>query len=204
MKLARIFVVCVIFLSTLLMGQGIATIEQPLVPTAAQPGGPSFTLTITGTGFLTTPTGVLFGGTPLAIASSTATQLTATVPMASIATAGTASVSVLSGDGLKSNVAFFQIATPASPQFAAPVDYNPLTTAQGTIESVLAADFNGDGILDLAVGVVITDTNIVDVCILLGNSNGTFQTPTCYGVDNPSSMVAGIFNNDDGSVDISS
>ncbi len=201
MKFARIFV-CVILLSTLAAGQGIATIEQPLVPTAAQPGGPSFTLTINGTGFATAPMGVMFGGTQLPIASSSPTQLTATVPMANIATAGTASVSVLSSDGLTSNVEFFQIATPATPQFAAPVDYNPLTTNQGTIESVLAADFNRDGILDLAVGVVAADAEISDVCILLGNANGTFQAPACHSVDNPSSMVAGIFNNDGGSLDI--
>jgi len=184
------------------MAQSIATIEQPLVPTAAQPGGAAFTLTINGAGFVPTPTGVLFGGTQLTITSSTATQLTATVPLANIAVAGTASVSVLSGEGLVSNVEFFQIATSASPQFAPPVDYNPLTTGQGTIETVLAADFNGDGILDLAVGVVVPDTNIVQVAILLGNSDGTFQTPTVYSVDDASSIVAGRFTNDGGSIDL--
>ena len=201
MRSARTFGVYIIVLSTLAMAQSIATIEQPLVPTAVQPGGASFTLTINGAGFVG-PTGVLFGGTNLAITNSGSTQLTVTVPMANIAAAGTASVSVLTGDGLTSNVAFFQIATPASPQFAAPVPYNPLTTNQGTIESVLAADFNGDGILDLAVGVVAAASETSDVCILFGNANGTFQTPACYSVDNPSSMVAGIFNNDGGSVDI--
>jgi HYDIN/CFA65/VesB family protein/centrosomal CEP192-like protein/VCBS repeat protein/IPT/TIG domain-containing protein len=210
MRYARTFGVCIIllstflstFLSTMAMGQTIPTIEQPLVPTAAQPGGASFTLTINGAGFVPAQTGVVFGGTQLTITSSTATQLKATVPLASIASAGTAAVSAVNPGGLASNVGFFQIATPASPLFLPPVDYNPLITNQGTIESVLAADFNGDGILDLAVGVVAISSEVSDVCIMLGISGGTFQGPTCYTVDNPSSMVAGIFNNDGGSVDI--
>jgi len=177
----------------------IPTIEQPLVPTEAQPGGAGFTLTINGTGFVPTPTDVLFGGTKLTITSSTATQLKVTVPMASIAAAGTASVSVQSLiDGeipVASNVEFFQIATPASPQFAGP----PFYGTGGTVESVLAADFRGIGILDLAVGV---SNDPSQVCIMLGSSNGTFQTPTCYQVDNPSSMVAAVFNRNGGFVDI--
>src|SRR6202142_1742875 len=114
MRSARKFGVCIFFLSTFAMAQSIATIEQPLGPAAAQPGGAAFTLTINGTGFVPAPTGVMFGSARLTLTNSTATQLTATVPLASIAAAGTASVSVLTGDGLTSNVAFFQIATPAS------------------------------------------------------------------------------------------
>ncbi len=204
MRSARTFGVCIILLSIFAMGQSvspIATIEQPLVPTAAQPGGAGFTLTISGTGFVA-PTGVLFGGTQLSITNSTASQLTATVLPANIAAAGTASVSVLSGDGLVSNVQFFQIATPASPQFAAPVDYSP--GGEGTtisIQSALVADFNGDGILDLAIGFYYPVTG-PQVAILLGNSDGTFQTPTAYNVDDATSIVAGRFTNDGGSIDL--
>jgi hypothetical protein len=208
MKSATTFVVCIIFLSALAIAQtappsaSIPTIEQPLVPTAAQPGGAGFTLTINGTGFVPTPTGVLFGGTTLTITSSTATQLKAMVPATAIAKPGTASVSVqnLVQDEftVASNVAFFQIATPASPLFAAPAFYY----TQGEIESVLVGDFNGDGIPDLAVGV---SNDPSQVCILLGSSTtpGTFQSASCIqNIDNVSSMVEGVFTNDGGSLDI--
>ena len=206
MRSARTFGVCIIFLSTLAMAQSasIPTIEQPLVPTAAQPGGAGFTLTINGAGFNPAPTAVLWGEgtnvTHLPITNSTATQVTATVPAGNITTAGTSSVSVLNLDGYASNVEFFQIATPASPQFAPAVDYNPLITGQGTVETVLAADFNGDGILDLAVGVSYDDGGN-QVSILLGNSDGTFQSPTGYQVDDASSIVVGRFKNG-GSIDL--
>jgi hypothetical protein len=129
MRSARTFGVCIIFLSTWAMAQNaIPTIEQPLVPTAAQPGGASFTLTINGAGFIKPPTFVQWEqGTTITqfpIATATASQLTATVPAANIAAAGTASVSVLNPSGILSNVQFFQIATPATPNFAPPVDYN--------------------------------------------------------------------------------
>jgi len=202
MRSARTFGVCIIFLSTLAMAQSasIPTIEQPVVPTAAQPGDPGFTLTINGAGFNPAPTAVLWGEgtnvTHLAITNSTATQVTTAVPASLIAAAGTSSVSVLNVSGIASNVEFFQIATPASPQFAAPVDYG--TGTSDTVQTVLTADFNGDGILDLAVG-VINDPS--QVCILLGSSNGTFQSPTCYQVDDASSMVSGRFKNG-GSIDL--
>ncbi|HKM48211.1 MAG TPA: FG-GAP-like repeat-containing protein [Terriglobales bacterium] len=205
MRSVRTFGVCLIFLGTLAMAQTspppvvFPIIEQPLVPTAAQPGGAGFTLTINGVGFYPQPTAVLWReGTnapvQLTITSVNAkgTQLTATVPMADIAAAGTASVSVqtnISDLVVHSNVEFFQIATPASPLFAGPVFYG----TGGTTESVLAADFNGDGILDLAVGLSLDPA---DVCVLLGNGDGTFQNPTCYDVDEANAMVAGVFTND--------
>ncbi|MGA7137774.1 MAG: FG-GAP-like repeat-containing protein, partial [Terriglobales bacterium] len=212
MRSARAFGVWLIFLSTLAMAQttapgaSIPTIEQPLVPTAAQPGGAGFTLTINGTGFVPTPTGVLFGGTTLTITSSTATQLKAMVPATAIAKPGTASVSVqtnISDLTVASNVAFFQIATPASPLFADPVDYS-LQGNEDPVESVLVADLNGDGIPDLAVG-VSNDPDVV--YILFGKGDGTFApppspAPSFYEVDDASSMVAGVFTNDGGSLDI--
>src|ERR1039457_3063608 len=206
MRSARTFGVCIILLGTLAIAQNaIPTIEQPMVPTAAQPGAAAFTLTINGAGLIKPPTAVLWGQgtnvTQLPITSSTASQLTATVPAANIAAAGSSSVSVLNASGIVSNIQFFQIATPASPQFAPPVDYN--SGIPGTVETTLIADFNGDGILDLAVG-GLTLGNGARVSILLGNSDGTFQTPTAadiYAVTDASSIVAGRFTNG-GSIDL--
>ena len=207
MRSARTFGVCIIFLSTLAMAQSasIPTIEQPVVPSAAQPGGAGFTLTINGAGFNAPPTAVLWGEgtnvTHLKIASSTSTQVTVAIPASLITTAGTSSVSLLNASGNPSNVQFFQIATPASPLFAAPVDYGVGTSGTVGIGFSLAADFNGDGILDLAVAV----SNPVSgpaVAVLLGNSDGTFQSATSYQVDDATSIVAGRFTNDGGSIDL--
>src|SRR5208283_1819275 len=66
MRSVRTFGVCLIFLGTLAMAQTspppvvFPIIEQPLVPTAAQPGGAGFTLTINGVGFYPQPTAVLW------------------------------------------------------------------------------------------------------------------------------------------------
>lgn len=67
---------------------------------------------------------------------------------------------------------------------------------------IVAADFNGDGRLDLATA--NRDTN--DVTIFSGNGNGTFQTPgvsfsVLPGGSSPISLVAADLNGD-GSIDI--
>ena len=59
--------------------------------------------------------------------------------------------------------------------------------------AVLAADFNGDGAIDLAVPV----NDLGTVAIFLNNKDGTFQPPISYGSSNgPYSIVAGDFNKD--------
>ncbi len=64
--------------------------------------------------------------------------------------------------------------------------------------SIVAADFNGDGMLDLAV----TDQGGNTVMILPGNGDGTFGAPITYPVGNqPEAIVTGDFNND-GNLDL--
>lgn len=58
------------------------------------------------------------------------------------------------------------------------------------ISSMVAADFNGDGKLDLAVVSMINNT----VFILKGTGNGAFQVQGTYGTDNgPMAIAAGTF-----------
>jgi hypothetical protein len=64
---------------------------------------------------------------------------------------------------------------------------------QGGLGAAVAADFNGDGILDVAA--VRTSTNAVQV--FLGNGDGTFQAPQSFAVDNnPFGLAVGDFNGD--------
>jgi uncharacterized protein (TIGR03437 family) len=78
-----------------------------IAPNSATAGAPAFTLTVTGTGFLSGAT-VQWNGSPLLTTFSSATQLTAAVPASLIAVAGSASVTVAAG-GVVSKPASFTI-----------------------------------------------------------------------------------------------
>jgi hypothetical protein len=91
-----------------------------------------------------------------------------------------ASILLGNGDGTFKAQATYCVVT-----FANCVGGNPLSVAVG--------DFNGDGFLDLAVA----DFQSQQVSILLGNGDGTFQTPKAYStLANPSSVVIADFNGD--------
>jgi uncharacterized protein (TIGR03437 family) len=62
--------------------------------------------------------------------------------------------------------------------------------------SIVTGDFNGDGVLDLAV-TILTNSPPGMVAILLGKGDGTFGTPTYLaGLSGPLSIVAADFNGD--------
>jgi hypothetical protein len=101
-----------------------------------------------------------------------------------VANAGSASVSVLLGNG--------------DGTFQAPQNF---TVAGVGPSSVVAADFNNDGVLDL----VTTNGNIGpssdNVSVLLGNGNGTFQAAQNFaggpaGTSGPAAVALGHFNGD--------
>lgn len=157
--------------STAPPGNPVPFANQPLIPDTVTPGGPAFSLTVNGTGFVSGAT-VHFNGTLLLTTFISENQLSAAVPASSIAAPGTASISVSNPgpSGGISNVIPFSVATPeASANFSsAPGSPIPAYGAQ----SVVVSDFDGDGKPDLSVGYSIF------VATLLGNGNGTFtQAP---------------------------
>ncbi len=100
------------------------------------------------------------------------------------ATCGTGQVSVFLGNG--------------DGTFKSPVPYN---TGNGGSYFVAMGDFNGDGYPDLAVCNQTAADSVI--AILLGNGDGTFQSPMAYSTGAPSAvyLAVGDFNND-GSVDL--
>jgi hypothetical protein len=149
-------------------GNPVPFLNQPLVPTAVPPGSAGFTLNVSGTGFVSGAT-IDFNSTPLSTAFVDGAHLSALVPAADVATAGTASVTVMNPapGGGRSNVVYFQVGTPqATVNFAnAPNSPLPIYGAW----QVAVADFNGDGKPDLAVAANVR------AYVLLGNGDGTFS-----------------------------
>jgi hypothetical protein len=107
-----------------------------LNPSSATAGGPAFTLTVNGSGFASGAV-VQWNGSPLTTTFVSATQLTAPVAAALIATAGTANVTVSLG-GATSNQASFAIG--AAPTISS---LSPSATTAGGVAFVLTV--NGSG-----------------------------------------------------------
>ena len=169
----------------------VPLVYLPLVPDAITPGGSEFKLTVNGTG-LVSGSVVEWNGIARATTFVSSSQLTADISASDIATAGTASVTVVnpSPGGGTSNTAFFEITPPSSAIALSGSSYG----IQGSANSVAVADFNGDGKLDLAVAPLFG----TGVSVLLGNGDGTFQTPVYYPTNgaNLFSVAVADFNGD--------
>src|SRR5437870_98900 len=176
----------------------VPLVMQPLLPPSAAPGGAGFTLTVNGVGFATSAT-VMFNGASLATTFVSGHRLTADVLAADIVTAGTASITVANapGGGLRSNAVYFPIAMREANLALVQAAGSPFPLG-GVLGDMVSADFNGDGIPDLAVASAYATAP--DINILLGKGDGTFSTangspiPT---VASPFSVGAGDFNGDE-------
>src|ERR1700732_296542 len=154
----------IVFLATSLLGQSnpVPFINQPLVPASVAPGSAAFTLTVNGTGFVS-GSALNWNGSPRTTTFVTSSQLNATILAADVAGAATANISVANpapGGGISNAICF-----PVRNSSAA-VSLTESYVAPGTAPTfTVAADFNGDGKLDLATGIA---NSSVGLTILLG------------------------------------
>ena len=149
-------------------GNAVPFLNQPLIPDAIAPGGPQFMLAVNGTGFLPAST-VDFNGTALPTTFVSNKQLTAVVPATSIATAATASITVVnpSPGGGRSNVVYFPVSTPKADVTFSNAKGSPVSTPSANYVAV--GDFRGQGKPDLVVPL-----NGNGVYVLLANGDGSF------------------------------
>jgi len=185
------------------------SVDQPLVPTAVAPGGPGFTLTVSGTGFV--PTSVVnWNGIGLTTTFVGPGRVTADVPEANVADFGTAMVTVKNpppGGGTSNAVAFAVTYPTTSLTFA---------SSGYTIPGAgIVADFNNDGKADIALFYSVGPDPYLhegSASILLGNGDGTFTLRSTFGIPLPTDPfscpgcfvgqgVAGDFNGD-GTLDL--
>lgn len=170
-RLLAVFVVgvlCVAANSTLATTTNPVPHLDPIVPASAAPGGPAFTMTLTGTGFVSGSV-VYWNGGPRTTTFVSSSKLTAAILSTDIASLGTATVTVVSpgpGGGV-SNTQFFQVTVATAQQNWTNKDVTgsiPLTSA------VAGGDFNNDGHDDLTAAIGPT------VWVSLGKGDGTFQS----------------------------
>jgi hypothetical protein len=174
-------------------------VNQPLVPSSAEPGSPALTLTVYGAGFVSASV-VNWNGTPLYTSFVSADKLQADVPASNLDRASTAYVTVSSpapGGGTSNPVPF----TTTKPTTS--VTLVPVMHAVGVTpaEGLVVADFDGDGESDLAVfGAFSPSCGATSgaISILLGNGHGGFKTKStiCSYGNAPFAGVAGDFNHD--------
>jgi uncharacterized repeat protein (TIGR01451 family) len=171
-------------------------------PASVHPGATGVTLTVFGANFVNTSI-VKWNGISLTTTFVSSKKLTAAVPNSFVAAVGLGAITVVSptpGGGI-SNVGYFPVASfEATPTFPT-TPSSTIALGSGTMpQGIITADFNGDGILDLAVA----DQGTNAISILLGKGDGTFtatmQSPLTAGLG-ANWLVAGDFN-EDGNVDL--
>ncbi|MGB6496320.1 MAG: FG-GAP-like repeat-containing protein, partial [Candidatus Acidiferrum sp.] len=164
-----------------------------VAPVSIHPGTTSVTLTVLGTGFISTSV-VKWNSTSLTTTFVSSKKLTAAVPDSMVAAVGLGSITVVSPTpgGGASNVYYVPVASQES-STTFPSTPSSSITVGNTPQGITTADLNGDGNLDLAVANNGDNT----VTILLGAGNGTFTTKSTPSAGDGANWVAiGDFNED--------
>lgn len=174
-------------------------IYQPLVPMTTAPGSPGFTLTIRGEGFVS-GSKVRWNGKNRQTTFVSSSQLGATILATDVATATTATITVLNPAGQTSNPVFFSVTNPISAVVTTNINY-PFSTGFVFASRTIPADVNEDGILDL---VILNEQrgSQGSVLVSLGTRSGAFQTPTAYAVGTTAGDMAVVDVNGDHHLDL--
>jgi hypothetical protein len=180
-------------LPALAQNNPVPLINQPLVPDAVAPGGPAFTLTVNGTGFVAGSV-VNWNGSARTTTFANGLQVTAAISAADIAAAGTASITVVNpAPGGTSNVVFLPVTNPTT-SVTMSLASSPATGNEPI--SAAVGDFNGDGKLDLAVANFASGGGNT-VSVLLGDGTGNFTLASSPATGaGPYSVAVGDFNGD--------
>jgi len=159
----------VIAASVVLVPPNPVPLIYPLVRATATPGGPAFTLSVTGAGFVSGST-VFWNGSTRPTTFVNSSKLTASISATDIAAAGTATIIVFSpgpGGGFSNSQFLWITSTEAQPYFAS----KDVTGSVNLTAHMVGGDFNNDGKLDLVAAVGST------VYVLPGVGDGTFNSP---------------------------
>jgi hypothetical protein len=188
--IAGLFLALLISTGIALAQSPVPQVNQPLIPDTIAPGSAGFELTLNGTGFVSGSV-VNWNGSPRTTTFVSSAQLTASILASDVAKRGSGQVSVVSpgpGRGISTAISF-EVTRPI-PLFA----FNRSDYAAGNgVPSVVAADFNGDGNLDIAAVGLYTHT----VSVYLGNGYGRFEHHGDYPAGGfGDSLVVGDFNGD--------
>lgn len=163
-------------------------IDATLNPGRKAPGTGSFTLALTGTGFV--PTSIVrWDGHNLVTTFVNSSRLAARVPQSNLTTPTTALVTVFNPTpgGGSSNVSFFEV-TQTTPTA---IFFERRTALPALPSSLATGDFNGDGKLDFAAA---TGANI---SILSGNGDGTFEVSSFPSSGSSlGALISGDFDSD--------
>jgi hypothetical protein len=177
-------------------------LNQPLRPDSVEPFHGAFTLTVTGTGFVSGAT-VNWNGIPMPTTFVSSSELQAAIPATSVESHQTVTVTVVNPRprGGASNPVYFPVQYRRA-QVAFAKEDTPVAPAGGsvfTLQDLVVGDFNNDGIPDLALGWTVGNGGEIDV--LLGNGDGTFRTIVTPSSFPPQNLVVGDFNGD-GNLDL--
>jgi hypothetical protein len=157
--------------STSAANNPVPFLNPTLSPTSVAPGAASFTLTVTGNQFVSGAT-VEWNGSPLTTTFVSAFELTATVPAASVANPGTATISVLNptpAGGTSAPAYFFIHASHPTVAYGAQTQLGGKNLMRN---AATFADVNGDGLPDL-----VAIDNFGDIEVFQGYPDGTFGAP---------------------------
>jgi len=175
MKITRVVCCSLILFSSIgiAWANPVPFLNQP-EPTSVTPGRAAFTLKLIGANFVEGAV-VNWNGSPRSTTVVSADVIEAAIEAADVATAGTATVTVVNPTpgGGTSNVVYVTVRDPSpSVSFTTANEVAP----EPSLSTTTLGDFNNDGKVDVVVAQIIPQHEI-KIQLFLGHGDGTFQSP---------------------------